>query len=106
MWMSGSMASATNDTSWNAAMVGTYPGYLAAGDTFQVTVTRTAAKVYTQADADKYDWVVNAGDAELECVAKVTTDGTASTAPVVTITVTVESVENDISGMSVNISAK
>ena len=104
--VTGSMASATNDSGWTAAMVGTYPGYLAAGDTFQVAVTRSTATVYTQADADKYDWVVNAGDAELECVAKVTTEGTASTAPVVTITVTVESVENDISGMDVDIIKK
>ena len=95
-----------NQPSWNAVAAVAIPDYLTAGDTFDVLVTRTSAKVYGESDFKGFTWTVDAGsDAVLECEAELTTPGTATVAPQVTIHVTVTSVSDTVDTLDVDVDA-
>ena len=91
---------------WSGSIDPAMPDYLTAGDKFDVVVTRNSATAYDEDKFNDYTWTVTAGDAVLDYEAELTTEGTDSDEPVVTIHVTVKSVDEDITTMAATAAAK
>ena len=96
--VSGGISS--EDSNWTATITGGAPDYLTEGDGFDVVLTFYTAYAFDEDTFENFDWTVEASGVTLTCEAELTTEGTTLVAPVVTIHVTVESVESNVTGMT------